>query len=214
MPLPDFKVTKYKDGREVPWFRDTQGKVRTTERGLYNWTRAEQVHELTQFGLMEQLGQVDAGQGSNGQTMKPLAAGYARWKQSVGLPPKRDLRGVGGRPVVTRKNGQRKRLRSASHMQGRGHMLDDVRVNYVDDRKGTITISNEASRIKARANERRSPWWGWNPASINRMRQKSAELFGTGMAERLFEARLIGASALAFATAQLKRGTSLLRRAA
>lgn len=206
MPLPQFKVTKYKDGRVVQSFRDTQGRVRTVVGISENrWTRAEQVRELADYGILLQLAQLDQGLGSDGMPMKALSARYASWKARVGLEPKRNLLGLGGRPVVTNTKGVQRQLRSARYMAGRGHMRDDIRVSYVDDQKATITISNEASRIKARANETKAPWWGWSPASYRLMQQRAAQLWGAGPAERLFQLGMIGASALAFARARILR---------
>lgn len=84
-------------------------------------------------------------------------------------------------------------------------MLDFIRVNYVDDKKATTTISAKHQREKARGNEKKAPWWGWSPDSVKKLRQRAAEIFGTGVAERIFEMGIIGASALAFATRKLKR---------
>lgn len=204
MPLPKFTVKKWKDGREVARFRDTQGLVRTRP-GLQNFTRLEQVRELTNYGILLQLAQLDAGLGSNGQAMKPLAPNYSKWKSKIGLDPKRNLLGPGGLVKTTDKNGNKRILRSAGHMMGRGHMRDDIRINYLDDKKATIAITNTASRNKARGNEQKSPWWGWSPASIQKLRQKSGEMFGTGPAERMFELGLIGVSALAFVKAKFLR---------
>jgi hypothetical protein len=214
MPLPKFQVTKKKDGREVTWFRDTQGRVRISEKAKNNWTRVEQIRDLADYGILLQLAQLDAGLGSDGSPAKVLSGRYAAWKSKMGLESKRNLLGLGGRPMVTNKAGEKRRLKSATHMQGRGHMRDDIRVNYVDEQKATITISNQASRIKARANEQKSPWYGWSPSSITKLREYAHQLFGTGIAEQLFELGLIGASALSFATQKLRRATTQLRRAA
>ncbi len=189
MPLPKFKVTKKKDGREVTWFRDSQGRVRTSATAPNNWTRAEQMRDLADYGILLQLDQARLGLGSSGLPMPPLKGGQRRFEG--------------------RRNGVvvfgRKTLRNLYGPGKNGHMLDDIRVNYVDEKKATITISKKTSRDKARGNERRAPWWGWSPASMAKLRQRSAELFGTGVAERLFELGLIGVSALAFAKAKYFR---------
>ncbi len=198
MPLPTFKVTKKKDGREVAWFRDSQGRVRTSATAGNNWTRVEQIRDLADFGILQQLEQARRGLGSDGSAMPPL-------------------KGRGGK-FAGRRNGvatfQRKTLRNLYGKGKDGHMLDDIRVNYVDDRRATLTISRKSSRTKALANEQKAPWWGWSPESMRKMRERRDSLFGTGVAERLFELGLIGSSALAFATSKLRSAASGIRRAA
>ena len=192
MPLPKITVKKWKDGREVARFRDSQGLVRTAPSMQGNataWTRAEQVRSLADYGILLQLEQARQGLGSDGQPMPPLKSGALKF--------------------AGRRDGaatfQRKTLRNLYGPGKNGHMLDDIRVNYVDDKKATISITKKTSRDKARGNETKAPWWGWSPASMQKLRQRSAEIFGTGMAERLFELGLIGASALAFVKAKTLR---------
>lgn len=202
MPLPQIKITKWKDGRQVARFRDNQGLVRTST-GQMNWTRAEQIKQLADYGIVLQVAQARAGIGSGGAAMPVLKGGaravfvvrdhhgkalftrktYADRKAAAGLQPVRDLYGFG---------------------KG-GHMLDDIRINYLDDKRATIAITNKTSRDKARGNEKRAPWWGWNPSSIRKMLALRDEIFGTGVAERLFELGLIGAGALAFVKARVLR---------
>lgn len=203
MPLPKITVKKFKDGREVARFRDTQGLVRTRV-GITGaeWSRAETVKQWAEYGIQLQKEQALAGLGSSGSPMPPLKGSgksvflarkngkahfgrrtYGQLKSSLGLKPIRDLYGPGKD----------------------GHMLDAIRMNYLDDRKATFTISSKKQRDKARGNERRAPWWGWSPANARKMREKAAELFGSGPAERLFELGLIGASALAFVKARYLR---------
>jgi hypothetical protein len=200
MPLPKISVKLHKDGREVARFRDSQGLVRT-RAGITagQWTRAEQIRDLADYGILLQLDQASKGLGSSGTPMPPLKAGQRRYAG------RRD-------GVVVFAN---KTVRNLYGPGKDGHMLDDVRVNYVDDKKATITISRKSSRDKARANEKKSPWWGWSPESVMKLRQRSAEIFGTGVTERLFEMGLIGVSALAFVKSRALRTTDqLLRRAA
>lgn len=208
MPLPQITIKTWKDGRQVARFRDNQGLVRTRV-GQVNWTRAEQIKQLAEYGIALQVGQARAGIGSDGQAMPGLKGGsqsvfvariggratfarktYADWKAAHGLQPIRDLYGEG---------------------LG-GHMLDDIRINYLDDRKATIAITSTKSRQKARANEQIAPWWGWSPESVAKMSNLAAELFGTGPAEQMFAVGIIGASALAFAKGRVLRGAA--RRAA
>lgn len=101
---------------------------------------------------------LDKGEGSDGQPMPPLSVktsavrgedgqflrqrrGYADAKARRGLKPIRDLigRGVGG------------------------HLRDGIRVTVATDHSVTIAITSRIARIKAMANERRAPWFGFSP---------------------------------------------------
>src|ERR1017187_1623791 len=144
MPLPKITIKTWKDGRMVARFRDSQGLVRTSA-GPMNWARAEQIKQLADYGIVLQIAQARAGLGSDGQPMPPLKSGsravflasvngrarfsrktYADWKAAHGLQPIRDLYGAA---------------------KG-GHMLDDIRINYLDDRSATIAITNKLNRDK------------------------------------------------------------------
>ena len=192
MPLPKITIKTWKDGRQVARFRDSQGLVRTSA-GPMNWTRAEQIKQLADYGIVLQIAQARAGLGSDGQQMPPLKGGsravfvarengrarfarktYGDWKAAHGLQPIRDLYGAG---------------------KG-GHMHDDIRINYLDDRQSSIAITSRVSRDKARGNEAKAPWWGWSTDSIRKLTADAAEIFQTGVAEHLFAMGLLGASAL------------------
>jgi hypothetical protein len=192
MALPKITVKKFKDGREVARFRDSQGLVRTRVGiSQQQWTRAEQVRDLADYGILLQLQQCAAGLGSDGEPMPPLKRPKVQF--------------AGRRDGVVQFNTKSIRNLYGTGKEG-GHMLDFVRVNYVDDQKATITISSKVQRDKARGNEKRAPWWGWSPLSVRKLRERSASVFGTGPAERLFELGLIGVSALGFVRSQyLKR---------
>ena len=204
MPMPTITIRKRKDGQAVAWFRDVQGRrVRTSPRVIGGgWTKAEQVGTLGQYGLQLQQQQALAGLGSDGQEMPALKGsgvavfakrvngkavferrGYAQQKLKLGLKPIRDLYGPG---------------------KG-GHMLDAVRINYVDDRRCSITISERMARIKAAANERRAPWWGWSPASVAALAKRAAEIWPQGIAETLMSMGLMGANAVAGSRRLLRR---------
>lgn len=206
MPMPTIKFTTKKDGRIVAWFREPQGRVRTTVGT--DWTKAEQMRTLGEYGKQLQLAQCAAGLGSNGQAMPALKGGgsavfvervngravferrqYAQQKLAFGGMPFRDLRGPG---------------------KG-GHMLDSIRINFLDGKKCTfaITTNSNLERTKAQANERRAEWWGWSPASVQLLGTRAGQIYPQGIAERLVQLGLMGATAV---TSQ--PGSRFLRRAA
>ena len=195
MPMPVLSFTKKKDDRIVNWFRDNQGRVRTSNYAV-NWVKADQIRELADYGIRLQIEQARAGLGSDGSPMPPLKGGggraifvsasggkarfqyqgYAALKSARGLQPIRDLYGLGDKG---------------------GHMLDTIRVNYLDDQRATIAITATDARNKARGNENRAPWWGWGPDAVQKLGAEAARIFQTGTAEFLLSMGLIGANALA-----------------
>ncbi len=84
-------------------------------------------------------------------------------------------------------------------------MLDEIRINSLDDRQATISITSNQARIKARANERRAPWWGWTAESVAKLTALAAEIWQGGTAEYLAGMGLIGAAALSEAKRLWKR---------
>lgn len=183
MPIPTITVKPYKDGRLVASFRDDQGRrVRTREGVESNWTRVEQIKQLAEYGIQLQKDQCAKGIGSDGAPMPPLKprvqfAGRTNGKVSF-IAGGKTLRNLYG-PGID------------------GHMLDDIRINYLDDKRASYAITRRSSRIKALANEQKAPWWGWSPESVEKLQGMASELFETGVAEYLFSMGLIGASALA-----------------
>lgn len=85
--------------------------------------------------------------------------GYREQKQRFGGKPIRDLYGRGN--------------------QG-GHMLDDLRVREATPTGVRMDITSRWGRIKARANEKRAPWFGFSPADQRSIfRQMAATLGGS-----------------------------------
>lgn len=186
--MPQIKITLKKDGSQVAWFRESKGRVRTSA-GPVNWAQADQLRQLADYGIQLQLDQCARGLGSDGTAMPPLKqaklqfAGRTNGRAQFTAKTLRDLRGPGRD----------------------GHMLDDVRINYLDDQRVTFGITRRSSRIKAAANERKAAWWGWSPESVQKLTAKAAELFQTGVAEHLYAMGLIGANALMQAKTTLRQ---------
>jgi hypothetical protein len=207
MPMPVITIKKMKDGRPVASFRDDLGRRVRTSVGVIGggWVNAEKVKAVAQYGIELQLAQLDAGLGSDGSPMPALKGGgaaqfsrrvngravfarvpYAQAKVRLGLQPIRDLLGPGIG----------------------GHMRDDIRINYLDDKQATISITTRLSRIKALANEQRAAWWGWTAASVAAMAAMAREVYDQGLADYLVSLGIMSANAVA----GMKR--SVLRRAA
>lgn len=196
MVIPQITIKMRKDGKEVARFRDTQGLVRTSA-GPVNWVKASDIKNLAEYGIQLQREQALSQIGSDGSPMPALKGGggkaiflarvngkarfqyqgYAQWKSKHGLNPVRDLYGPGKD----------------------GHMLEDIRINYLDDKRAQISITRLPSRQKALANEKRAPWWGWSPDSMGKLAQRAGELFPQSVADVLFTYGVIGANAVASA---------------
>jgi len=189
MGFLDIRITPKKNGQQVAWFKDDQGRRVGTRLGISGdpnaIVNAQQLEALANLYIELQQEQLDAGIGSSGAPMPPLSGrsvaifdrsggkpvfvkrlyrGYQGEKVNQGLKPIRDLYGTG-------KDG--------------GHMRDDIRINYLDDRMAKISITRAKSRVKALANEKRAPWWGLTPANARKFAQAQADVFGGAMEDYL-----------------------------
>ena len=136
-----------------------------------------QMLQLGNYGVSLIRDRVSRGIGSNDQTMPPLKQSkarrysisqkklveygdllprYAKYKQRVGAKPIRDLK-------LT------------------GEMLGNIAVRSVSANQARIDISSNIQRIKARRNERRSPWWGWSPKDLAKLAFAARETFRTNL---------------------------------
>ncbi|MEN6535355.1 MAG: hypothetical protein ABFD89_16950 [Bryobacteraceae bacterium] len=185
------RVTKKRDGQTVFWMRDAMGRqVRIGNPNRMNWIRAQQLRELGEYGLGLILERTTKGIGSDDAPMKPLTEKYGRWKRKIGLGGERNLRGPG---------------------KGGHHLMDDPRITHFDDRRVEFGISTRQGRIKARANEDRSPWWGWSPSDMKKMVAKFQEIFEIGIVEAMVSRGLAG---ITMATGTLASTRRWFRRAA
>lgn len=80
-------------------------------------------------------------------------SGYGKVKRLAGRQPIRDLTFTGG-------------------------MLNDFSVRSVSASEVRMDITTQESRMKARVNEIRAPWFGWSPADMVKLIGKARELFG------------------------------------
>lgn len=119
----------------------TTAKVRPIADPARIGLSSVQMQSLGQLGIDLIRGRVARGVGSDDQSMKPLNRFYVRRKARAGLPAVRNLRGPGRGP----------------------HMLDDLSVRLAVRNMVRVDITTRLSRIKAAANEKKSPWYGWSP---------------------------------------------------
>lgn len=92
---------------------------------------------------------------NNGKFVRQRS-GYAAWKSAHGLSPTRDMWGDG--------------------KQG-GHMLDNSTVRYADDSTVKIAFTARQARIKALANERRTPFYSFSPNDAKAIIDYAAKLW-------------------------------------
>lgn len=176
------RITKRKNGSESLWYKSAQGRVRVGSASQ-DWVKARDVMALGTYGIELQREQCAAGLGSDGMPMPALRPKYAPWKRKIGKSGIRDLYGPGKD----------------------GHMLDDIRVTYISDSECRYGITRKSSRDKARGNENRAPWWGWSPASVQKLAQRASEIFGMSTADFLISMGLATANAVSNAGRFLRR---------
>lgn len=69
-------------------------------------------------------------------------------------------------------------LQSNRDLTFTGDMLSDFSVRSVSATEVRMDITTQESRMKARVNEIRAPWFGWSPADMVKLIGKARELFG------------------------------------
>lgn len=171
------KVGMYKNG--VPWTgyrEEVQGfwKPGSVHSNTFrvlgrNIGFAErQMYDLARVALDSIKQRVARGIGSDDAPMAGLKKGYAIWKTKHGLGNKRNL-------VVT------------------GGMLDSFQIRSVSATEARMDITSRDGRMKARENERRTPWFGWSASDVKAIIAKAQTLWGSAM--RDFALQMQGRSA-------------------
>lgn len=142
----------------------------------------DQMRQLGQFALDTVIARTKRGIGSDDSAMPALKhgrgvefagriggraqfrpkLGYAAWKAAHGLQPVRDLVGTG-------KEG--------------GHMLDNPSVRSVSEKSVTMAFTSRKARVKALANEKRTPFFSMSSADQKKIMDFAAQLFGGAVAE-------------------------------
>lgn len=132
---------------------------------------------LGTFALKVMRDRVGRGIGSDDKRMPPLTRagqadpkhggrrryyGWADSKRRAGLDAMRDLWGKGDRG---------------------GHLLEEPTVRSVTDRSVVMAITTRMGRIKAYANEKIYPWFGWSPRDLEQIIRKAHELFSASIAD-------------------------------
>ena len=144
--------------------------------------RVAQMTALGQSAIDSIQRRLDHGVGSSDAAMPPLKDRYRQWKERIGLGGIRNLTGPGmAMQSVTARgpDGKRRRTGEWKRVSGKGnmHMLDDVRITSVSETQVRIAITNAYSRLKASANERRSPWFGFSPRDMQFLERESKRIF-------------------------------------
>lgn len=151
--------------------------------------------------------------------------GYSGEKRKLGLKPVRDLWGPGNSIAQSHEASPKTKallakyglqLGKKKNLLAAGHMRNDIRINYVDDRMAKVSITTQASRIKALANERKAPWWGLSSASARKFASAQATIYGGAMEDYLDRLGLVRGGDYMVKLARLlnSRKASLARRIA
>jgi hypothetical protein len=115
-----------------------------------------QMYNWGKFAVETVKTRVAAGLGSDDQPMKGLTKGYAIRKTKAGAGNRRNLKLTGG-------------------------MIDNLQVRYADPNKVRADITSRLGRIKARTNERRTPWFGFSRADEKRIFTEGTRIFGPNL---------------------------------
>ena len=91
--------------------------------------------------------------------------GYAAWKAAHGLQTIRDMWSDG--------------------KQG-GHMLDNSTVRYADDTSVKIGFTSRWGRIKALANERRTPFYSFSDADTKKIMDYASDIWKSNVSKQVF----------------------------
>lgn len=114
--------------------------------------QAQHLYDLATLGRDSIVERVQDGIGSDDQPFPPLSRHYAVQKTRAGK---------GNRRTMT----------------FTGQMLDDMQVRSISNRQARISISSSLSRIKAKANEERTPWYGFSPNDIDKLSAAGEQVF-------------------------------------
>jgi hypothetical protein len=139
---------------------------------------AQQMYQLGLFAIAVMRERVSRGIGSSDAPMKPLSEHKGRrWSKSRGEWVEYG-RGTGYRFRKVRSGG--KGIRDLTLT---GSMLGNISVRSVSERQVRIDITSSRERMKARANEIRSPWWGWSANDLARITLAARQLFRLNIGE-------------------------------
>ncbi len=156
--------------------------------------RKYQMVQLGQVAVGAVKARVAMGVGSDDAAMKPLADRYKTWKAAKGMNTIRDLTGPGSRTykdTSKKHKGAIRTIRAES-----AHMLDNFTVRYADELTVRMDISAQWARIRARANERRAPWFGFSPNDIRIIMNSARVMFGVNITDLAVKLRAQRGSAV------------------
>ena len=156
--------------------------------------------QLGRFAIQTIRDRVARGIGSDDAPMPPLSGrtsvvtrdggfvrqrpGYREQKQRRGGRPIRDLYGKG---------------------DWNGHMLDNLAVREATPTSVRMDITSRAARTKARANERRAPWFGFSPRDQRVVLERMIEVFRRNGRVINLAARARGGGGTVFAGSAFRR---------
>jgi hypothetical protein len=118
----------------------------------------KQMHALAQLGVDLIKERVSRGVGSSDTAMPGLKRHYAIRKTRAGAGNRRNLRLTGA-------------------------MLDNLTVRSVSASQARMDITSARERIKARANEKRAPWFGWSARDLAALAKAGEQLFRLNVAD-------------------------------
>lgn len=115
-----------------------------------------QMYAWGRFAVDTVKARVLAGIGSDDQAMPGLKKGYAIKKSKLGAGNRRNLKLTGA-------------------------MLDNLQVRYADPSKVRADITSRLGRIKARTNERKTPFFGFSRNDEKKIFTEGTRIFGPNL---------------------------------
>jgi len=161
--------------------------------------RTNQMAELGNVGIASMLKRIAAGLGSNDQQMPPYSDRkgrpiYARYSMKhhkwvyygPEAPSYKELQAKAGHHMrVLRGPGLgwtgSKKKGTFRHRKTENHMLDQIRVTSASPTEARIAITTEDARVKARANEKRAPWFGFSGRDVRSLTAAAKKMWGNNI---------------------------------
>ncbi len=135
--------------------------------------RQLQMLQLGNYGVQVILDRVAKGIGSDDAPMPPLQqqTRSTRWSKSRNGLVSTGAPGYGPRKAA----GGGANVRDLNYT---GDMLSNLSVRSVSETQVRMDITKSQERMKARANEIRSPWFGWSPRNVANLIALARRLWG------------------------------------
>jgi hypothetical protein len=147
------------------------------------------LHGPGQVTYQKRIYEKNAAQHFQGKTTK-FGPSFYGWRNGLGPNPKA-YNGVWRIDYGSRRAYRNQTANIRFRSEGGGaHMLDNFTVRYADELTVRMDITAQWARDRARANEQRSPWFGFSPCDVRAIVAYAQTLFHANVSD--FAVRLMG----------------------